>query len=1495
MEEDNHDSYESMEEESQEHYESMEEDSHDSYEEMEDEVQESNAAMELESVGDHSSTEDWETRSDNMPLMDDEDSNNTNSNVWVYAKHLQTPGAFQQGSYISLCRFTEYEADYPSGSWKTIHEQPVFGTIKDLKSVSIDFEDEEHGLELDTNTNCYNKRPRMGYLPECASKSLLVATSDNGFLTFLAFHYDTEQQSPEDRGHFYAVKKIDITEPGHDSSEMGAKIALDPTSNVIAVSGIQGHIKLFFLRKTKRSSFDPIEMISSIKVEGTIIAMDFLYVDRNATLVTAILGVLYFNIASGKHYISTFHIGPSYLDQEPPIYVGTSEIGSNHLLSVLLLKGLPDLPYCMVYVDEESITYVTTEQLTALSGTTTINHTHHKPLKLLKKESRVNKGTTDDADDHKDTYPLISACATPPRSNSLDGQQTLYLGSDSADFFRVNINGHNNTIYFELDAGERPIGRVLEVIGGSRSVHQRTERGPDQPLHTDFLLYSSDHGNGSILSVKEEEEGTIGVFAVSELLNDAPVLDFCADEPALPGRDSLFACSGMKSEGCIKRVRSGILVESSGSSGHQLFAGATGVWNVKAKRKDPFDSFLVVSFIMSTKLMRVSEQGEFEDISDHCGLELSQTTLAAGRLTDGALFQVHRAGVVVVCPITGDKCEWTPGDGVLTSASWAKESTLILGQISSEGSSLIVLELARNSGDSKAKAKAKVEAASHSFRVITLKSMNAEPTTIYCWTEPSPVQPETELGDISTEVLCCVGTLEPAIYVFRIHQEIIEEVYTESFAQRREDVAVPHSIAVLKNGEGLQRVLVGLRNGSVIAYEWNRLRHPDHLHSTSSMPERIMSLPRIFDLGIMPVKFAYSDKPLLSRTLILSDKIWQAGFDNEFEIQPILFDDEVSEACAFECQDSEYPTRPGFVFIVDHQDLQLVTLEGKRKYDSQTLPLGHTPRRLLDITSEGLMLAASVGNGFPFAVSVLQLIDPARVSSEPGSEMQHVVAELSTKQGEGVFCLAEWKLPSKALICVGTGIFSPTGAAASAASPKTGRLLILSIKHSKSRGYSLVEEWAMDMLLPVFAISPFLDNKILVSSGPTLKLFALSSSESSLVEKATARERWPIVQISSQGKMIVTGSRGESINFYEYEAGSGEHSFDKLRFFRSARSSRQVSDCLAISPELAVGVDLSGSVFGVGYTPGVVDRQYSLVDQFSFHLGEIVNRIRLAKLWLDDGRSLTGVPMPHSVLKDTTSPASTALIRPPSFVSLLKPFILIPWSPFDNSESSTDITTSTTKTPCPSSQALIGYSIVGSIIGIWRLPPPLYDILKALQQVMVTFYDSRPVLGPSHGAYRSQNQPTKAFHTIDGNLIDRFLALDHAVQIEVVDCAIRLEGMVEEWIRNCDVDSDVAAAAGGGVLAAALEREFRTTICSDDNATGRKCVDHANIRRLLYLNDKGRPIDVDHLEGDDDGDEGSCWRQEENGRPVDTFRVPCRSIHVLCSVLLFLRSLDWHQ
>ncbi|KAF9093953.1 hypothetical protein BGX29_009725 [Mortierella sp. GBA35] len=1567
MEGNSHDNYSTIEDESQDNYASMGEEieSQDSDAAMEDQSQENySAMMQEESVGDYSvaATEEWENRSDYIPAVEDEDMNNTDSKVWVYTKHLRTPGAFHQvcmgewtpedpeqahidvvlgkGTYLSLHRFVEYEAGRPSGAWKLLHEQPVFGTIKDLKTIYIDFEDEEEHEQGAAGHNmediCCNERPRMGYLPRSASRTLLAATSDSGFLTFLAFHYEDQKRGTGNRGYFYPVKKIDIAEPGYDYSETGAKVAVDPSSLVMAVSALEDHVKLFFLGSTKRSMFNPVQMTSSIKLKGVIIAMDFLGVDTEAELVVAILAVLYFNKVSGRYYISTFHIGPAYNGGEPPIHVGTSEVGSNPQHSVLLLKGLPNLPYSLVYIDEENITFVTTEQLTELDGTTTINHTHHKPLKLIKKESPMSESS--DGDEPDTTFPLISACATSPKSEFPTYHQTLYLGSDTADFYRVNINGYTNTMNFELNAGERPIGGVMEVL----TRHHNTVRLPSDPdqdtvLRTDYLLYSSEYGDGSILGVKEEED-TIGLYAVSELSNDAPVLDFCAPEPALPGRDSLFVCSGMKSEGCIKRIRSGILAESSGSSGQQLFEGATGVWSVKANHMDAFDSFLVVSFIQSTKLMKASGEGDFEDISNRCGLELSQATIAAGRLTDGVLFQVHRAGVVVVHPGTGHRQEWSPGNGVLASAAWASEGTLALGQILSGTSSLIVLELVRTKGGSRTQ-----QPVLFSFRVVASKAMNAEPTTIYCWSEETLIEEPTKFDARAAEVHCCVGTLEPALYVFRITQNAIDEVYSESLAQEgRESVAVPHSISVLKNGEELQRILVGLRNGSMLAYEWNHQAQRQRQHQHQYSAGRMMSLSRrLFKLGIMPVKFAFSSSDdfssLSKKTLILSDKIWQASFDSsEVEVQPVIFDNEVSQACAFGWEGADRSTRPGYVFIVeDHQDLQLVTLEGMSKYNSQTLFLGLTPRRLLEITSEGLLLAACVSDEFPFAESILQLMDPARVSNDAESESQHVIAGLFLRQGEGVYCLAEWKLPHKLLICVGTGIFSPTGAASSAASPRTGRLVILSIKHTKTKDqrlsqYELEEEWAVDMPLPVFAVSVFSDKKILVSSGPVLKLFGLSSNEKSLRELASVRERWPIVQISSQGKMIVTGSRGESINFYEHEAGVGENSFDKLKFFKSARSARQVSDCLAISPELAVGVDLSGAIFGVGYIPDATSRQYSLVDQFSFHLGEVVSRIRLAKLWIGEQRSLAGIPLPdrtsststpdvlskvdvdtsddndvnmdadagttEGVVSEGTSSPST-VTRPASFGWLFLSFVLTPWTPVDtsvdsNGDLSQSSTTQGTATTTPSrhlsSQALIGCTLTGSIVGFWRLNPVLYDILKSLQRVLETHYESRPVLGNNHGEYR--NRPTNAFHTIDGDLVDRFLVLEHTVQIEVMDRAIRLEGMVEEWVRDCD------GGNSRGGLAAALDREFRATAsCAGSMA---RCVERAKARRSKYLDERGRPKRGDYRpksQTEQQSEPEGTEESEDQGDPVDPSHVPCKAIHVLCCIVLFLRNLDWHQ
>ncbi|KAF9357767.1 hypothetical protein BGX26_003118 [Mortierella sp. AD094] len=1208
-------------------------------------------------------------------------------------------------------------------------------------------------------------RPKLGYLPKGASSTVLVVTSDSGVLSFLTFHYEESIPGAAEHGLFHVLKEIVIAEPGFDYSQAGAKIAIDPTSRIMAVSALQNLIKLVVIKSTKRSQFDPVERISEIDIKGTIIGMDFLTPEPDDKTDVAILAVLFHNKDTSRYHIATFHIGlQNRLTSPLSIQVGTSQLGTNPLKSVVLLKALPNIPRSMVYIDEEKITLVTVEAPTDSGTANTARHTHHSPLQLLKREpSEVpTEGVTSPS--IGDVYPLISACATPPPSPYAASDQTLYLGSDTSELYRINIQQLTYAMQFELVTGDKPVGNVMQVLARRQFTTQPllSEMSHDIILNTDYLIYSSDYGDGGVLGIKEEEEG-IDLFAITELQNSSPILDFCVREPLLPGRDSLYACSGMRGEGTVKRVRYGISVESSGSSGNEFFSGATGLWSVKENRKHAFDSFLVVSFIQSTKVMRIEDGGA--------------------------------------------RHVWQSYDGVIVSACLVKEGTLALGQISSGASSLVVLELAQE------EAVVGAQTLTHSLKIIASGSLKAEPTTIHCWAQDSGSEESMEVDVNLSDFFCCVGTLEPAVLVFQITADDIHEIYSESLTQAGvESVTIPHSICLLRGRDGRGKVVVGLRDGSVVAYEWNRPCKEGA--SAALVSSRVLSSPRLFKIGIRPVKCAFSDN-VLSRALILSDELWLAKFDLDIEIEPVLFDSEVTQACSFESGDDNQLSKPGFVFIVDHHDIQLVTLEGIAKYNHQTLVLGQTPRRILDITSKELLLVASVGDGFPFAESTLQLIDPDRVSTEAGAEKQHIVAEFALKQGEAVYCLAEWKIPrpnkSEAVyICIGTGLFSPTGSEVSAAAPKTGRLVVLSVKQSKkadrkSRKFELDLRWAMAMPAPVFAVSTFMDMKLLISTGPVLKLLALDLEKKTLVEKASHRERWPIIQISNHGSMVCTGSRRESISFYEYQPGTGsERSSDKLQFLKSARSARVVSDCIAVSPEFAIGVDMSGGIFGVGYSRDGPSCQNTLVDRFSFHLGEVMNRIRIAKIWPADVRSLAGIPLSqHAVDKDATSDTaertgftlSTQLDRAASnrngnrsrpSLGQMASWTLLPWTIPGQKLSSSALTQSTqssSTTPLVSSQALVACTLIGSIVGFWRLHPQVYQILNSLQSIMQNIHECRPVLGNLHDRYRSLSSP--GLYTIDGDMVNKFLHLDHALQMRIVGKALHsIDDIVTEWRRR---------------------------------------------------------------------------------------------------------------
>lgn len=83
---------------------------------------------------------------------------------------------------------------------------------------------------------------------------------------------------------------------------------------------------------------------------------------------------------------------------------------------------------------------------------------------------------------------------------------------------------------------------------------------------------------------------------------------------------------------------------------------------------------------------------------------------------------------------------------------------------------------------------------------------------------------------------------------------------------------------------------MGLRDGNVISYDWTVT---SDAISGSIRSARKMANPRLFKLGVMPVKFIHSCQESISQALVVSDRLWQASYVHDFEVHPVLFDSEV--------------------------------------------------------------------------------------------------------------------------------------------------------------------------------------------------------------------------------------------------------------------------------------------------------------------------------------------------------------------------------------------------------------------------------------------------------------------------------------------------------------------------------------------------------------------------------------------------------------------------
>lgn len=131
------------------------------------------------------------------------------------------------------------------------------------------------------------------------------------------------------------------------------------------------------------------------------------------------------------------------------------------------------------------------------------------------------------------------------------------------------------------------------------------------------------------------------LLIIDEMSSLAPITDLGVVED-FHHRNSkqFYAMCGRGNRSSMRILRHGVTVSAFAES--RLPGKATNIWTVKKNRDDPFDSYIVVSFMAASLVLSIGET--VEEVTDS-GFLTSVATIQVGLLASNTMVQVHSKGV----------------------------------------------------------------------------------------------------------------------------------------------------------------------------------------------------------------------------------------------------------------------------------------------------------------------------------------------------------------------------------------------------------------------------------------------------------------------------------------------------------------------------------------------------------------------------------------------------------------------------------------------------------------------------------------------------------------------------------------------------------------------------------------------------------------------------------------------------------------------------------
>ncbi|XWS62379.1 hypothetical protein CRYUN_Cryun06bG0005900 [Craigia yunnanensis] len=464
---------------------------------------------------------------------------------------------------------------------------------------------------------------------------------------------------------------------------------------------------------------------------------------------------------------------------------------------------------------------------------------------------------------------------------------TTAYGRVDADGSRYLLGNHAGLLHLLVITHEKEkvTGLKIELLG------ETSIASTISYLDNAFVYIGSSYGDSQLikLNLQPDAKGSY-VEVLERYVNLGPIVDFCVVDLERQGQGQVVTCSGAYKDGSLRMVRNGIGINEQASVELQ---GIKGMWSLRSSTDDPFDTFLVVSFISETRVLAMNLEDELEETEIE-GFNSQVQTLFCHDAIYNQLVQVTSSAVRLVSSISRElRNEWNAPFGYSVNVATANATQVL---VATGGGHLFYLEIGDGTLTEVKHAQLEYEISCLDLNPIGENSNYSQLAAVGMWT------------DISVRIFSL-----PDLNLIT-KEQLGGEI-------------IPRSV-LLCSFEGISYLLCALGDGHLLNFQLNM--------SSGELTDR-----KKVSLGTQPITLRTFSSKNTTHVFAASDRPTVIYSSNKKLLYSNVNLKEVSHMCPFNSA-----AFPDSLAIAKEGELTIGTIDDIQKLHIRSIPLGEHARRI---------------------------------------------------------------------------------------------------------------------------------------------------------------------------------------------------------------------------------------------------------------------------------------------------------------------------------------------------------------------------------------------------------------------------------------------------------------------------------------------------------------------------------------------------------------------